>query len=307
MSSPKVLIVEDDPLAARAARRRIEAMGWLPLGPLVSGEEAVVRVGHEPPDLVLMDVTLLGTMKGPEASRIILERFGIRSVFATALTDRDTIELCKAAQPLGYLVKPYDGVMFDITLELAMHAVETMRAHAEEQRVRQRVEARHAQVLNHSGDGIVMLEADGRILVFNPKASAMFGLSEAEARVVPFPHLFNDDAIGEALGVAARQPAQAQGRVLRLQVEATHRDGAPFPTEVQFSWFVESDGLRVVAVIRDLSEATMLQQQLDHAQRLDTMSRLAPSIVHDFNNLLQAIAANQYVEAVEKPTRPLGL
>ena len=56
----RILIVEDDPLVARALALRLAAMGYAIAGPVANAGDAVALAASELPDLVLMDVVLAG-------------------------------------------------------------------------------------------------------------------------------------------------------------------------------------------------------------------------------------------------------
>ncbi len=54
---------------------------------------------------------------------------------------------------------------------------------------------------------------------------------------------------------------------------------------------------RVLCIARDITEQRRLEQQLVHAQRLESIGRLAGGIAHDFNNLLTGVLG--FVELAE--------
>jgi DNA-binding NarL/FixJ family response regulator len=61
----------------------------------------------ERPDIVLMDIRLVGKRDGVDAAREIYEATGIRSIFATAHGDPETVGRAQSTAPLGWLHKPY--------------------------------------------------------------------------------------------------------------------------------------------------------------------------------------------------------
>ena len=60
----------------------------------------------ERPDLVLMDIRLIGARDGIDAAAEIQRRFAIPSIFVTANTDKVTRGRAQALAPIAFLEKP---------------------------------------------------------------------------------------------------------------------------------------------------------------------------------------------------------
>ena len=103
----RVLIVEDDVLLSTVVEDALTYEGYAVVGTARSAEEAISMAVAHGPDLVLMDVRLLGNSDGIAAAEEILERTGIRCLIATGQTDAGTKERAILVQPLGWLPKPY--------------------------------------------------------------------------------------------------------------------------------------------------------------------------------------------------------
>jgi DNA-binding NarL/FixJ family response regulator len=111
VSSPearaRVLIVEDDVLLSTVLEDALTYEGYAVVGTARSAEQAISMAVDHGPDLVLMDIRLLGNSDGIAAAGEILERTGIRCLMATGQTDAKTKERAAMVQPLGWLPKPY--------------------------------------------------------------------------------------------------------------------------------------------------------------------------------------------------------
>lgn len=81
---------------------------------------AVASIARERPDLVLMDIRLADNTDGIAAAHEIRSRFGVRSVFVTAHTDRATVARVRETEPLGLLPKPYLPEQLRVTLRDAV-------------------------------------------------------------------------------------------------------------------------------------------------------------------------------------------
>jgi CheY-like chemotaxis protein len=64
MTGETILIAKDNPIIAYALRASLKRAGYRSLGPVVSGEAALVSVATWRPDLILMDVGLKEVLDG---------------------------------------------------------------------------------------------------------------------------------------------------------------------------------------------------------------------------------------------------
>ena len=102
----KVLIVEDEFLFAFYLQKQLNKAGYSVFEPVASGEKALATVRQDPPDVILMDMTLAGKMNGLETARSILAVHPAAFVFMTGHTDDETLENLMKLTPLGILTKP---------------------------------------------------------------------------------------------------------------------------------------------------------------------------------------------------------
>ena len=103
----RVLVVEDDVPLSTVVEDVLTYEGYAVVGTARSAEEAISMAVAHGPDLVLMDIRLLGDSDGIAAAGQILKRTGIRCLIATGQTDAKTKERAALVQPLGWLPKPY--------------------------------------------------------------------------------------------------------------------------------------------------------------------------------------------------------
>jgi CheY-like chemotaxis protein len=104
--SLRVLIVEDEFFISLDTKSLLQALGHRVVAIAVSADEAVNAAEKERPDVVLMDIRLIGSRDGVDAAEEIRRRFGIGSIFVTANSDPQTRQRAQAVRPLGFLEKP---------------------------------------------------------------------------------------------------------------------------------------------------------------------------------------------------------
>ena len=109
MTKKRILIVEDQGIAAMAEAQIMHDLGYEVTGLAMTGEAAVEQAGRDRPDVVLMDIMLPGEMDGIEAALRIRESYQIPVVYVTAYGDKKTSNsgTLNVPEGFGYIVKPY--------------------------------------------------------------------------------------------------------------------------------------------------------------------------------------------------------
>ena len=103
----RVAVVEDEPFVRFDIELALQTAGHHVVGAADTADGAVELARLQNPDVMIMDVRLLGARDGIDAATEIWERFGIRSVFASANLDASLRARAAAANPLGFVDKPF--------------------------------------------------------------------------------------------------------------------------------------------------------------------------------------------------------
>jgi len=122
----KILIVEDQWIEANDLQTILESSGFLVTGIAKSVAQALELLNQERPDMVLLDIFLKGDLTGIDFAKT-LGNEGIPFIYLTANSDHNTLELAKATQPYGFLVKPYRERDILVALDIANYRYSNQR------------------------------------------------------------------------------------------------------------------------------------------------------------------------------------
>ena len=100
-----ILIVEDEALAALSLATYLGSRGHRCIA-VATMEEALAQDLEASPDLVLMDINLVGSGDGIETADRISRKRPVPIIFMTGYTDTETIRRANALQPMAVLEKP---------------------------------------------------------------------------------------------------------------------------------------------------------------------------------------------------------
>ena len=118
----RVLVVEDEFFLAVQIEEWLLGNGLEVVDVVHTADEAIAVADTERPDLVIMDIRLASDTDGIAAALEILERTGIRCIFATAYADAATRERGEKARPFAWLRKPFTADVLLGTVKAALES-----------------------------------------------------------------------------------------------------------------------------------------------------------------------------------------
>ena len=152
-------------------------------------------------------------------------------------------------------------------------------------------EARWRAVIDAAVDGIIVIDARGRIEAFNAAAEKMFDYTERElvgkniSLLMPEPYRSQHDGYIDHHLKTGEKKIIGIGRA----VNGLRRDGHVFPLHLSVGEF-EIDGQKhFTGILHDLSQRTELEERLREATALARLGEMAAVIAHEVKNPLAAV------------------
>ncbi|MFQ5428270.1 MAG: PAS domain S-box protein [Thermodesulfobacteriota bacterium] len=162
-------------------------------------------------------------------------------------------------------------------------------------------ESRFRLIHNTAFDAIIIADSNGHVTECNPAAEEIFGYPHGELTGVPLLDLM-PEKYREAHREAFKRfletgVSRIHGKILEL--EGRKKNNEDFPVEFTVNSFSLGERVFFSSTIRDITERKKAEEeketirlQLNQAQKMDAIGRLAGGIAHDFNNILTTIRGN---------------
>jgi PAS domain S-box-containing protein len=175
-----------------------------------------------------------------------------------------------------------------------------------EQEIRETA-ARLKALVETAVDGVIMIDGNGRVLMFNPACEKLFGYEAEEvigqnvSMLMPRPYREENDTYLSNFHQTGEKKIIGIGR----EVTGQRQDGSTFPMDISVGEATHGDGESIfVGIIHDLTERKQTEAQLMQAQKMETVGQLSGGIAHDFNNLLTVVVGNAEVLSESLRARP---
>lgn len=128
----------------------------------------------------------------------------------------------------------------------------------------EKIESRFETIFNHVNEGILIANAQGQIVLTNPKANLMFGYNEDELRgkmvEALIPNEYADRHVEHRNSYMKHPVKRPMGK--NITPFGKHKDGSNFPVEISLSYYETGEGMYVIGFIIDITERFEQQEKI---------------------------------------------
>jgi len=273
--SLRVLLVEDNAVDAKliTALLRSPNVACIHVSRL---DAALVRLGNNHPDVVLLDLNLEDSA-GYETFHRVRQATAKAAILVLSGSNDEELAIKTVREGAqDYIVKgSFDGRLL---LRSIRYAIERKKS---EEALRQS-EVTVRAIFENSLDGILIFEESGKCLEANAAVAALVG--------VPREQLIGSRLCDLCGGLEEVWAGLAGTKNGRGEFWMQPKNGARRLVDYSFTANILPG--QHLTVWRDVTEQKSVEEQLRDSQKMEAVGRLAGGVAHDFNNILGIISGH---------------
>jgi PAS domain S-box-containing protein len=152
-------------------------------------------------------------------------------------------------------------------------------------------EGRWRAIIDSAVDGIIVIDAYGRIEAFNQAAERLFGYTEEEAvgqnvnMLMPSPYHEEHDTY------LARYLATGRAKIIGIgrEVQGRRKDGSVFPVHLSVGQLTVGLERKFTGILHDLTARVQMEDRLREQSTLVKLGEMAAVLAHEIKNPLAGI------------------
>jgi len=165
----------------------------------------------------------------------------------------------------------------------------------------QKSEQHFRSIIENISDTITILDASGYVQYQSPSVTRVLGYAMEPGHRTHFSDSIHPDDLPAAREFFAAQ-LRNPGTKETLDARVRHRDGSWRWLSMVVTACTTADGPTLIVNGRDVTERRLLLAQLEQANRVNSLGRLAATVAHEFNNVLMGI--QPFAELIQRPEVP---
>lgn len=140
-------------------------------------------------------------------------------------------------------------------------------------------------IIDSMPNGLISVDARGKILTANPLAGQLLGISESALQAHSFAEIFQESQI------SLEDTLRTGKTIVEQEVEWRSSTGHSIPFSLSATPLRSDNGQiqGAVVMLRDLRDLRAMQEQVQRAERFAALGRLAAGVAHEIRNPLGAI------------------
>jgi PAS domain S-box-containing protein len=255
MARQSILIAEDDGILAAQLEDMLSRLGYTVLPPVATGEAAVDHALADKPDLVIMDIELVGEMNGITAATRIRTVSDIPIIYLTGYSQDTLLEEAKLTTPYGYLIKPTTERELAVTVRMALYR------HALDVKLRES-EARLQLALRASQMGVWEYNVETNDMVWSPECYEIFGSKDFNGTFESFMTFLHPEDVPMVVHLMGNLSIDCNTFDIGLRINHPHDGLRWLMVSGQASFNEAGLPLHMIGIVRDVTEQKQTEEAL---------------------------------------------